>query len=381
MKTSTQRILTTHTGSLPRSADLIELLAAREKGTLRDNTVLEQRVSGAVAEVVRRQIGTGIDIVNDGEQSKMVYATYVKDRLNGFEGESAFVFDIADLREFPEYAQRMFKDIDMSLMKLPSCNGPISWKNRGAVQRDIENLKAAVSGSGAEEVFMSAASPGVIALFLRNEHYPNHEAYVQALAEVMKEEYEAIARAGFLLQLDCPDLAMGRHIRYGDLPTEEFLKIAESNVEAINQATRDIPPDRMRMHVCWGNNEGPHHRDIPLKEIIGIIFKARPAAVSVEACNPRHGYEWEVFREIKLPDGKVLIPGVIDSTTNFIEHPRLVVQRIRQYANLIGKEHVIAGTDCGFATAAYYSPVDPKIAWAKLGAMVEGARQATEELW
>ncbi len=381
MKRSTQRILTTHTGSLPRPADLLQLLTAREQGTLGESPVLDNRVSSAVAEVVQRQIETGLDIINDGEQGKMVYATYAKDRLNGFEGESAFVFNMADLREFPEYAQRLFQDIDLSLMKLPTCNGPISWKNRGAVQRDIENLKDAVSRARAEEVFMSAASPGVIALFLRNEYYPTHEAYVQALAEVMKEEYDAIQRAGFLLQLDCPDLAMGRHIRYGDLPVEEFLKIAESNVEAINQATRDIPPDRLRMHVCWGNNEGPHHYDIPLRDIIGILFKARPAAVSVEACNPRHGHEWEVFKEVKLPDGKVLIPGVIDSTTNFIEHPRLVAQRIRRYADLIGKENVIAGTDCGFATAAYYTPVDPKIAWAKLHAMVEGARLATEELW
>ncbi len=381
MKKSTQRILTTHTGSLPRPADLLQLLAAREQGDLQESSLLESRVSSAVAEVVQRQIEAGLDVINDGEQGKMVYATYAKDRLNGFEGESAFVFDMADLREFPEYAQRLFKDIDMSLMKLPSCNGPISWKNRGAVQRDIQNLQAAVSQARAEEVFMSAASPGVIALFLRNEYYPTHEAYVQALAEAMKEEYETIHRAGFLLQLDCPDLAMGRHIRYGDLPLEEFLKIAESNVEAINQATRGIPPDRMRMHVCWGNNEGPHHHDVPLRDIIGILFKARPAGISVEACNPRHGHEWELFEEVDLPDGKVLIPGVIDSTTNFIEHPRLVAQRIRRYADLIGRENVIAGTDCGFATAAYYTPVDPRIAWAKLRAMVEGARLATEELW
>jgi 5-methyltetrahydropteroyltriglutamate--homocysteine methyltransferase len=264
----------------------------------------------------------------------------------------------------------------------PACNGPIAWQDRGAVQKDIANLKAALAGVQPAEVFMTAASPGVIAHFLRNEYYPSREAYLARLVDVMKEEYDAIVQAGFLLQIDCPDLAMSRHLAFHELSTAEFLKIAEANVEALNHALRDLPPDRLRLHLCWGNYEGPHHRDIPLKDIIGIVLKARPQAISLEGANPRHEHEWAVFREVRLPDDKIIIPGVLDSTTNFIEHPELVAQRIVRYAEVVGKENVIAGTDCGFGTFARSTPqVETEIVWAKLHAMAEGARLASKALW
>jgi 5-methyltetrahydropteroyltriglutamate--homocysteine methyltransferase len=264
----------------------------------------------------------------------------------------------------------------------PSCNGPIEWRDRTAVQTDVDNLRAAVGGAQPTEAFMTAASPGVIAHFLRNEHYPSREAYLARLVDVMKEEYDAIHRAGFLLQVDCPDLAMGRHLAFPNVSNAEFVKIAAANVEALNHALRDIPPDRMRLHLCWGNYEGPHHRDIPLREILGVVLRARPQGLSFEGANPRHEHEWVVFREVRLPDDKVIIPGVLDSTTNFIEHPELVAQRIVRYAEIVGRERVLAGTDCGFATfARSVNQVEPEITWAKFKAMAEGARLASKELW
>ncbi len=377
MKRSTERILTTHTGSLPRPRDLTTMLEAMDAGTAPDPAAFESRVRSAVADVVRRQVDAGVDIVNDGEQGKVGYSTYVRYRLTGFGGQSV-VPPRADWADFPEAAAR----VGRTSVARPSCNGPIDWKDRTAVQKDAANLSAALDGVKPAEVFMTAASPGVIAHFLRNDHYPSREAYLARLVDIMKEEYDAIHRAGFVLQVDCPDLAMGRHLAFPDLPTAEFLKIAAANVEALNHALRDIPADRLRLHLCWGNYEGPHHRDIPLREVLGVALKARPQALSFEGANPRHEHEWIVFREVRLPDDKLIIPGVLDSTTNFIEHPELIAQRLVRYAEVVGRERVIAGTDCGFATFARASlQVEPEIAWAKLRSMVEGARLASARLW
>jgi len=378
MKLSTERILTTHTGSLPRARDLTSTLEALDAGSAPDAAAFEARVRAAVADVVQQQIDAGVDIVNDGEQGKVGYSTYVRHRLTGFGGQAAVPVR-ADWADFPEAAARSER---RSTISRPSCNGPIDWKDRTAVQKDAANLSAALAGVKAVDSFMTAASPGVIAHFLKNEHYPTREAYLARLVDIMKEEYDAIHRAGFVLQVDCPDLAMGRHLAFPDLSTAEFLKIAEANVEALNHALRDIPSDRLRLHLCWGNYEGPHHRDIPLRLLLPIALKARPQALSFEGANPRHEHEWVVFRELRLPADRVIIPGVLDSTTNFIEHPELVAQRLVRYAEVVGRERVIAGTDCGFATfARSVNQVEPEIAWAKLKAMAEGARLASAQLW
>jgi len=378
MQPSTERILTTHTGSLPRPTDLTALLERLDAGTLPDPAAFAARVRQAVADVVRQQLDAGIDLVNDGEQGKVGYSTYVRHRLTGFGGESV-VAGRADWADFPEAAARAER---RSPISRPTCNGPIEWKDRAAVQTDTANLGAALQGVAPAGAFMTAASPGVIAHFLRNEHYPSREAYLARLVDVMKEEYDAIHRAGFVLQVDCPDLAMSRHLAFAALSNAEFLKIAEANVEALNHAVRDIPADRLRLHLCWGNYEGPHHRDIPLREILPIVLKARPRALSFEGANPRHEHEWAVFRDVKLPDDRLIIPGVLDSTTNFIEHPELVAQRLVRYAEVVGRERVLAGSDCGFATFARSTlQVEPEIAWAKLRSMVEGARLASRQLW
>jgi 5-methyltetrahydropteroyltriglutamate--homocysteine methyltransferase len=358
--------------------DLTVTLEALDAGTLPDPAVFEARVRHAVAEVVRKQVETGVDIINDGEQGKVGYSTYVRHRLTGFTGQSTVPLR-ADWADFPEAAARLGRS---SAVARPACNGPIDWQDQTAVQEDIANLKAALVGVQPAEAFLTAASPGVIAHFLQNEYYPSRDAYLARLVDIMKEEYDAIYQAGFVLQVDCPDLAMGRHLAFPDLSTPEFLKIAEANVEALNHALRDIPPDRMRLHLCWGNYEGPHHRDIPLKDILGTALKARPQALSFEGANPRHEHEWAVFREVRLPEDKVIIPGVLDSTTNFIEHPELVAQRLIRYAEVVGRERVIAGTDCGFATFARSNlQVEPEIVWAKLRSMAEGARLASAALW
>jgi 5-methyltetrahydropteroyltriglutamate--homocysteine methyltransferase len=378
MKTSTDRILTTHTGSLPRPPDLTALLEALDSGAPPDPGVFEGRVRRAVADIVRMQVDAGVDVVSDGEQGKVGYSTYVRHRLTGFGGRSAVPVR-ADWADFPEAAARSER---RSVVARPSCDGPIDWKDRTAVQKDVANLRAAVEGARPAEAFMTAASPGVIAHFLKNEHYPTREAYLARLVEVMKEEYDAIHRAGFVLQVDCPDLAMSRHLAFPDLSDADFLKIAAANVEALNHALRDIPPDRVRLHLCWGNYEGPHHRDIPMREILPVALRARPQALSFEGANPRHEHEWIVFRERRLPDDKIIIPGVLDSTTNFIEHPELVAQRLVRYAEVVGRERVIAGSDCGFATFARSNPiVEPEIVWAKLKSMTEGARLASRQLW
>jgi len=377
MKRSTERILTTHTGSLPRPADLLPLIQAMENDT-GNPAAFGIRVRSAVAEIVRTQVQAGIDIVNDGEMGKPSYATYVKDRLNGFEQttQSEPFAGPADLADYPEYQERYNLRRAVATLKRPKCVGEVSYKDSGAVEKEIDDLRAGVAQSQAAEAFLSAASPGVISIFLSNEHYKTHEAYLAALAEAMKPEYEAIYRAGFVLQVDCPDLAMGRHIQFPDLSLAAFRKRNDVHVEVLNGALGNIPSD-----LCWGNYGGPHHRDVALRDIIDIVFKARAGGISYEAANPRHEHEWAVFKDVKLPDGKVLLPGVLDSTNNFIEHPELIAQRICNVAKLVGRENVIASTDCGFATAATFSAVDPKITWAKFQSMAEGARIASKQLW
>jgi 5-methyltetrahydropteroyltriglutamate--homocysteine methyltransferase len=380
MKASVERILTTHTGSLPRPADLVRMMFAREEGVPVDGPALAARIRTAVAEVVRKQTEAGITVVNDGELSKPSYATYVKDRLNGFGGTSQ-PLQYRDLVDFPEMAKRVFGDPGRSRRKTPACTGPISLRDPAAAQVDVDNLKAALRSVEVQDVFMSAASPGVVSLFFRDDHYGSHEAYLFAIADAMRHEYETVARAGFILQLDCPDLAMGRHIQFADVSVEEFRKMARLHLAALDHAVANIPPEQLRLHLCWGNYEGPHHYDVPLAEILDLVFAARPQGVSFEAANPRHAHEWRVFERVKLPPGKLIIPGVLDSTTNFIEHPELVAERIGRYARLVGRENVIAGTDCGFGTWVGQAAVDPDIVWAKLASLAEGARLASGELW
>ena len=380
MKRSADRILTTHTGSLPRPADLIRMMFAREEGVPVDGPALAARVRSAVAEVVRKQTDAGVAVVNDGELSKPSYATYIKDRLSGFGGTSQ-ALQYRDLVDFPEMAKRVFGDPGRARRKTPACTGPIGLRDRAAAQADVDNLRAALGSADVADAFMSAASPGVISLFFRDDHYRNHEAYLFAIADAMRHEYETVARAGFILQLDCPDLAMGRHIQFADLSLEEFRTMARLHLAALDHAVAKIPPEQLRIHLCWGNYEGPHHYDVPLADILDLVFAARPQGISFEAANPRHAHEWRVFDRIKLPANKVIIPGVLDSTTNFIEHPELVAERIGRYARLVGRENVIAGTDCGFGTWVGQAAVDPDIVWAKLASLAEGARLATKELW
>jgi 5-methyltetrahydropteroyltriglutamate--homocysteine methyltransferase len=377
---STERFLTTHTGSLPRPDDLVLSMYAKEEGAPVDGAGLAARVRAAVAEVVRRQVDAGIDIVNDGEMSKPSYATYVKDRLDGF-GGSGNTFVYQDLVQFPKLAQRVFGDPGRSRRKTPACNGPIKVRDADAARIDVENLKAALVGTKAKDAFMSAASPGLVSLFFRNDHYPSQEAYLFAIAEAMRQEYETVAGAGFVLQIDCPDLAMGRHIQYAALSLPEFRKRAGMHVEALNHALSNIAPEKLRMHLCWGNYEGPHHCDVPLADIMDIVVLARPDAISFEAANPRHGHEWTLFERFRLPAGKVLIPGVIESKSNFIEHPELVAQRLGRYAKLVGRENVIAGSDCGYGTWVGQAAVDPDVVWAKMAAMAQGARIASKQFW
>ncbi len=380
MKRSSERFLTTHTGSLPRPDDLIRTMYAKEEGVPVDGAALGRRVREAVAEVVKKQVDAGIDLVNDGEMSKPSYATYVKDRLAGFGGTgNTFVYQ--DLAQFPRLAQRVYGDPGRSRRKTPACNGPISVRDAEAARTDADNLNAAIKGTKAAEAFMSAASPGVVSLFFRNDHYKDHETYLHAIAEAMRHEYETVAKAGIVLQIDCPDLGMGRHIQYADLSLAEFRKRARMHVEAMNHALANIPAEQLRVHLCWGNYEGPHHCDVPLADVIDIAFLAKPHAISLEAANPRHAHEWKLFETVKLPEGKVLIPGVIESKSNFIEHPELIAQRIARYANLVGRENVIAGSDCGYGTWVGQAAVDPDVVWAKFAAMAEGARIASKQFW
>lgn len=378
MKRSTERILTSHTGSLPRPPELLALLKSREEGERVEPRVFDDAVRRAVADTVKHQADIGITVLNDGEMGKISYSTYVKDRLSGFEGEETARPTSLEARDFPEYAatRRLVRTL-----RRPTCNGPVAWKDFAAVQKDIDNLQAATKGAKAQDVFMTSASPGVISFFLPNGYYPSEEAYLYALADVMKREYKAIVDAGLVLQLDCPDLAMSRNSQFADLSDREFRKVVQLHVEALNHALQGLPPEQLRMHVCWGNGAGPHNHDPALTDILDIVLKARPLAFSFVGANPRHEHEWKVFQHVKLPAGKVIIPGVIDSTTNIVEHPQLVAERILRYAGAVGRENVIAGSDCGFGTMADWSLVDGRVAWAKLQAMAQGAQIASKDLW
>ena len=379
MKQSVGRILTTHTGSLPRQPDMLGLLVEEQQAGLPNRADLDSAVRAAVRDIVKRQIESGLDVINDGEQGRVDYTVYVKDRLTGFDGESAPLGGGGDA-EFPELAE-LLKPFASPFQVRPTCTGPIDWEDWPAVEADIDNLKAGVANVQAEEVFMTSPSPGQIARFLHNEYYATDEDYLWALAEVMKRQYKAIADAGFLLQLDCPDLALGRHQIFSHLTLEEFRQVAEMHVEVLNYSVADIPPEQMRMHICWGSTLGPHHTDVPISDVIDIVLKARPAAIAFPGANPRHEHEWKIWRDLKLPEGKVIIPGVIDSTSNFVEHPEVVADRIVRYASVVGRENLIAGVDCGFGTFAGRLQVDSKIVWMKLQSQAEGARLASQELW
>jgi len=369
------RIRTTHTGSLPRPDALATaIMALEEQGA---TSGLDPLADAAVRDVVKRQVDTGIDIVNDGEMRRLGYVSYVKDRLGGFHGEDVGPgVANTDILDHPEFAERdaRWKPI----RRIPACVESLSPGDPASLRRDIELLKSAAAACGATETFMTAPSPGVVSIFFADRHYGGREAYLHAIGEAMRPDYEAIAAAGITLQIDCPDLAMGRHVTFGRLTDEEFRREAMLAVEALNQATRGIPDERMRIHLCWGNYEGPHHRDIDLHKIIDVVLRVRPAGLSIEACNPRHGHEWAVFERTRLPDHKYVVPGVIDSTTNYVEHPELVAQRLRNYIRLVGPDRVIAGADCGFGTSVVRQwRVVPSVTWAKLASMVEGARLAS----
>ncbi len=380
MKISADRILTTHVGSLPRSERITQLLLAKERGEPYDSGEFERAARAAVMEIVAHQVQVGIDVVSDGETSKIGYATYIKDRLSGFGGEVAARAHL-DLRDHPDLRRRMTAFTGPQTFRRLCCTGPVAVKDARAAELDIASFRAALERTPPTDAFMNAASPGVVSSFQPNRYYPTHEAYVEAVAEVMRAEYEAIVAAGIVLQLDCPDLAMSRHTGFQDLSEEQFVHRAAHHVEALNHALRNIPAGAVRMHVCWGNYEGPHDHDIPLEKILPILLRAKPQAISFEASNPRHAHEWAVWRAAALPDDKVLIPGVLDSSTNFVEHPELVAQRICTFADIVGRERVLAGTDCGFGTFAGYGKIDPGVAFKKLRSLVEGARIATARLW
>jgi 5-methyltetrahydropteroyltriglutamate--homocysteine methyltransferase len=383
MKKSQQRILTTHVGSLPRSDGVLKLLEAQESRLAYDGVEFDRTVRQAVVDIVKRQVDIGIDVVSDGETSKISYATYVHDRLGGFseEGSPGPPKPHLDVAPFPDFRKKMALLTGAQRFKRVTCFGPITVKNREALARDLANMRAAVDAAGPTEAFLTAASPGVVASFLPNQYYPSHEVYIEAIADAMAEEYAAITAAGFILQLDCPDLAMSRHTGFQDLTEAEFLKRAAFHVEVLNHALAKVSADKVRMHVCWGNYEGPHTHDIDFSKIVRIVLGAKPQGIALEAANPRHAHEWAVWKEVALPDDKVLLPGVIDTSTNYVEHPALVAERIIRFADIVGRERVIANTDCGFGTAAGSGKLDPEIVFLKLSALVAGAAQASERLW
>jgi 5-methyltetrahydropteroyltriglutamate--homocysteine methyltransferase len=378
------RILTTHTGSLPRPDDLIQIMWAKADGVPVDAVALSDRIAAAVRQVVDRQAEAGVNIVNDGEMSKPSYATYVKDRLHGFGGEAVQDYFFADLVDYPRSAEMVAANPGRRKRSAPACVGPISVKDRDAITQDMANLNKAVAGTGGtavEGTFSSAASPGVVSLFFANEFYATDEEYLFAIAEAMRYEYEAIAAGGAAVQVDCPDLAMGRHSAYADMDLDQFRHRVALNIEALNHAVRDIPVDRLRMHVCWGNYPGPHHRDVDLADIIDLIWTAKPRTVLFEAANPRHAHEWTLFEDTKVPDDKILCPGVIEPQSNYIEHPELVAQRIERYARLVGRDRLMAGVDCGFSVHVGTQGIDPDVTWGKLRALADGAAIASERLW
>jgi 5-methyltetrahydropteroyltriglutamate--homocysteine methyltransferase len=373
------KTLTTHVGSLPRSQDVVDFIFAREREEPFEQTAFDACMTRSVSETVGKQVAAGIDIVSDGETSKISYATYVKDRYSGFSGDSPRNAP-ADLKMFPGFLQRLADDGGTPQYARPMCTGEIRSKGQDELLKDINNLKAAMADHGAQRGFMNAASPGVISLFLQNDFYPNREAYLAALADVMKAEYETIIGAGLDLQLDCPDLALSRHMLFADLSDEAFVEVANLHVEALNHALENVPQDRVRVHICWGNYEGPHCCDISMDKVFSTLMSTKSRYVLFETSNPRHAHEWTVFqaRKSEIPDDKILIPGVVDTTTNFVEHPELVAQRIEKFTNIVGTERVIAGSDCGFGTFAGFGAVDPDIAFAKLASLADGAKIATE---
>ena len=375
------KILTSHVGSLPRTQDVVDLIFARENEHPFDQAEFDRTMADACDETVRRQVEAGIDIVSDGETSKISYATYVKDRYTGFSGDSPRNAP-GDLKLFPGFLKRLADDGGTPQYARPMCTGPVESKGQDELLADITNLKSGMESHGATRGFMNAASPGVISLFLQNNYYANREDYLAALADAMKAEYETIVDAGLDLQLDCPDLALSRHMLFGELSDDEFVKIAALHVEALNHALRDINPEHVRVHICWGNYEGPHICDIDMDKVFSTLMNTRARYILFETSNPRHAHEWTVFRDRKteIPDDKVLVPGVVDSTTNFVEHPELVAQRIERFAHIVGADRVIAGSDCGFGTFAGFGAVDPDIAYAKLASLAEGAALASSRL-
>jgi 5-methyltetrahydropteroyltriglutamate--homocysteine methyltransferase len=377
---NTEGIRTTHTGSLPRPDDLIRMMWAKGDGIPVDERALARRVESAVRETVDRQLRAGISVINDGEMSKPSYATYVKDRLHGFGGETIQNYYFADLAEFPKSADLVAANPGRRKRTAPACTGPISVKDAEAAVLDMTNLRNAASDAGAADTFSSAASPGVVSLFFANEYYGSDEEYVFAIAEAMRHEYEAIAEAGATLQLDCPDLAMGRHSSYAKLDLTQYRKRVAMNIEALNHGVRNIPAEQLRMHLCWGNYPGPHHCDVPLAEILDLVWTAKPQTILFEAANPRHAHEWRLFEDEKIPDDKMICPGVIEPQSNYIEHPELVAQRIERYAKLVGRDRVMAGVDCGFSVHVGMQGIDPDVAWAKLSALAEGAALASKRL-
>ena len=381
MKYSSERILTTHVGSLPRSKAVTDLVFAREAAATSEMTATDEAtLASAVEEVVRRQVASGIDVVSDGELSKISYATYIKDRITGFGGDTPREPGL-DLIEFPRVLKKLADSGATAKYRRPRCVGPIAVKSMEPLAADLKHLRRAVDAAGPVEAFMNAASPGVIALFQPNDFYRTQEEYLAAVAEAMRAEYEGIVAAGILLQIDAPDLGMGRHTMYKDRTQEEYLRLAQTHVEVLNHALRNIPAERVRMHVCWGNYEGPHHHDIPMELLLPVVIKAKPQALLFEAANPRHAHEWTVFRDTPIPQDKILIPGVLSSTTNYVEHPLLVAERLCRFADIVGRERVLAGTDCGFSTFAGFGPVDPDVTYMKLASMAEGARIASRRLW
>ena len=372
------KVLTTHVGSLPRTQQVVDFIFARENNTPFDQVAFDATMTAAVSATVAKQVAAGVDVVSDGETSKISYATYVKDRYTGFDGDSPRNAP-ADLKQFPGFLKRLAEAGGTPQYARPMCVGEVKSKGQGELEKDIANLRGAMDTHGAQRGFMNAASPGVISLFLQNDYYKTREAYLAALADAMKAEYETIVAAGLDLQLDCPDLALSRHMLFNDLSDAEFVKIANSHVEALNHALSDIPEEKVRIHICWGNYEGPHVCDVPMATMFDTLMSAKARYVLFETSNPRHGHEWTVFRDRKgdIPDTKVLVPGVVDTTTNFVEHPELVAQRIDRFTPLVGHDRVIAGSDCGFGTFAGFGAVDPDIAFAKLRALADGAALAS----
>jgi 5-methyltetrahydropteroyltriglutamate--homocysteine methyltransferase len=380
LKISDDRILVTHVGSLPRSQAVTDVLFARDRGPQPEEPAASATIAAAVKEVVRRQVESGVDVVSDGEMSKISYATYIKNRLSGFSGDTPREPG-QDLIDFPRILKRLAESGATAKYARPRCTGEIRVQSMRPAETDVENIRSAAAASRPTEAFLNAASPGVIALFQPNDFYKSQDDYLEAVAEAMRPEYELIVGAGLLVQIDAPDLAMGRHTMYRERTVEDFLSRAARHIEVLNHALRNVPAERVRMHVCWGNYEGPHHHDVPLEQLLPVIVRAKAQGLLIEGANPRHAHEWAVFRDYQLPDDKVLVPGVISSTTNYIEHPLLVAERVCRYADCVGRERVIAGSDCGFGTFAGFGPVDPDVVYLKLRALADGAAIASDRLW